>query len=427
MADTLKSVPGMSDLLPADARVWQFIEDTARAHFKVYGFAEIRVPIMEDTKLFSRGIGEGTQVVQKEMYTFIDRGGDSVTLRPEGTAGVVRAYIQHSLQAHDPINKLFYFGPMFRYERPQKGRLRQFHQIGAETFGTDSSAADAEMIIMLDRFIRKLGIRGYHLQINSLGTLAERVPFLAKLTADLESRKEKLCAECQNRLEKNPLRVFDCKNPQCRIELASAPSILDALAPETKAHFDAVCASLNHAGVEFVINPRIVRGLDYYEKTAFEFTSSQLGSQSAFAGGGRYNQLVQELGGAPTPAVGFAIGCERLVMLLQESPILASIVQPPRAGVYIAPMDEKALSAARTHLQTLRDHGLRAEMDYEAKSFKSSMRRADKHHFRFVILIGENELSNGTLTIKDLDKGSQTNISQLQLIEHFQQSAKTDL
>jgi len=417
MSDKIQSVPGMSDLLPAHSSLWQVIEQMARQHFAVYGFSEIRVPLLEDTKLFARGIGEATQVVSKEMYTFTDRGGDSITLRPEGTAGVVRAYVQHSLHAQEPINKVYYLGPMFRYERPQKGRLRQFHQIGAETFGANSPTSDAEMIILVDRLVKRLGIDSYQLQINSLGSHEERKPFMEKLTQLLLGFKNQLCADCHKRLEKNPLRVFDCKNASCQALTKNAPTLLEVLGPESKQHFEAVCRQLETAGVAFVINPRIVRGLDYYEQTAFEFISDKLGSQSAFAGGGRYNRLVEELGGEPTSAVGFAIGMERLVMLVDANRETNPLFTQKNRGVFLASFDEADRIIARQLVQVLRDAGIRAEADFEPKSIKSQMRRANKQGFRFVAVIGENERLSQTVALKDLESGMQTSVAQRELVE----------
>jgi histidyl-tRNA synthetase len=417
MSQPLKNVPGMNDVLPTHVAAWQRLEDIARRVLTRYGFAEIRMPLLEDTALFTRGIGNDTQVVQKEMYTFIDRGGDSVTLRPEGTAGVVRSFVQHTLGRENPLLKVWYSGPMFRYERPQKGRLRQFHQIGAETFGSAQPLADAELIIMLDRLLGELGIKDYRLELNSLGSAAERGPYLKKLVAALMAVREKLCDPCHQRLAKNPLRVFDCKNEACCAVLANAPTMLQTLTPAGRAHFDAVCAELKRAGVAFTINPRIVRGLDYYEHTAFEFLSNKLGSQSAFAGGGRYDRLVEELGGPPTPAVGFALGCERVVLLLEESGKTAP--EARRNGIFLVGLGAADLQRARELVQTLRDAGLTADASLESKSLKAQMKQADRLGLRFAGIIGEEELKSGAVMLKDLGDGSQTAVPMDQLKERL--------
>lgn len=406
-----QTIPGMHDILPSEIKTWQFLENKARTIFECYGFTEIRTPLLEDAQLFERGIGSETQVVQKEMYTFTDRGGDVVTLRPEGTASVVRAYIQHTLQRDNPQLKLYYMGPMFRYERPQKGRLRQFHQIGVEFLGEDSALADAEVVIMLDRFFQSLGLGGrYTLQINSLGTQSERLPFIKKLQSYLQQRQHALCEQCQKRLVTNPMRVFDCKNQSCQNEFVDAPLLINELEPSSRQHFDIFCEELQRAGVVFEINPRIVRGLDYYERTAFEFTSTQLGSQSAFAGGGRYNQLVEELGGVVTPAVGFAIGCERVVLLLQSLQQNAS--EAPRTpGCFFVSFDENSLKKARELTQLLRDHHIPAETPFLLKSLKSQMKRADKSGLAYAGLLGDAELKQSQVLLKDLVTGVSQNVA----------------
>lgn len=409
MSQQIRSIPGMNDILPVDASLWQRLENTAREVFEAYGFKEIRTPLLEETALFSRGVGEGTQVVKKEMYTFLDKGGDSVTLRPEGTASVVRSYLQNSLSAADAITKLYYLGPMFRYERPQKGRMRQFHQIGVETLGIDSPLADAEVVILLDRLVKKLGIQNYQVQVNSLGTAGERQEYLKILTRFLESKKKNVCPDCQERIATNPLRVMDCKEEVCQKQFKDAPLMLDHLSETSKAEFELFQKTLEQAAVEFIVNPRIVRGLDYYEKTAFEFTSSELGSQSAFAGGGRYNNLVQELGGDSVPGVGWALGCERLVMLMQieqeKNPVPKEL-----SGIYFVAMGETCFGKARELLQKLRDAGVKAEMDYSSKSFKSQMRRADKLGFKYAAILGENELTKNVVMLKDLGTGEQKEV-----------------
>ncbi len=409
MSQKIKSVTGMNDIFADDVTYWQRLETTAHAIFSRYNFHEIRTPILEETGLFSRAVGETTQVVQKEMYSFLDRGGDAVTMRPEGTAGVVRSYIEHNLAATDAITKLYYMGPMFRYERPQKGRLRQFHQIGVELLGVDSPHADAEVIIMLDRFVRALGISEYRLEINTLGISSERKAYLEKLTTFLTGIAANLCAECQVRLTKNPMRVLDCKNETCRHHLKTAPLILDNISDATRAEFETLQRCLKDAHVEFTINPKIVRGLDYYEKTSFEFVSDKLGSQSAFVGGGRYNSLVGELGGENTPGIGFGMGCERTVMLMMaaDTEKKAAAVK----GVYICVFDENGFAVGRDVLQKCRDAGLSADMDFTVKSLKSQMRRAGKFGFSHVAIIGDDEIKNNVVALKDMATGEQKKVS----------------
>lgn len=405
MTQKIQNLTGMNDILPAEAILWQQLEAVTRDIMSRYGYGEIRTPLLEDTSLFSRGIGTDTQVVQKEMYTFTDRSGESITLRPEGTAGVVRAYVQHALKAQEEICKLYCMGPMFRHERPQKGRLRQFHQMSLEIFGTDSPHADAEIVTVTDRIAKGVGLSGYTIYVNSLGTHEERRVYLEKLKAYFIQNKTGLCAECQKRLDTNPLRILDCKNEACQKLSHLAPKIIDHLGEESQKHFVLFQNDLKNFGIEFHINPHIVRGLDYYERTTFEFVSDKLGSQSAFAGGGRYNQLVEELGGDATSAVGVALGCERLILLMQEA--LAENQSLPLSGVYFVSFDEASQAKARELLQKVRDAGVRAEAAYESKSLKSQMRRANKLGFRYAALLGGDEMARQEVTLKDLSTGEQ--------------------
>jgi len=418
MNTKFKTITGMNDILPDEVGLWQWMEETTRKIFESYGFSEIRVPIMEDTSLFSRGIGENSQVVQKEMYTFDDKGGDSVTLRPEGTASVVRAYLQHSLAAQDAITKLYYSGPMFRYERPQKGRLRQFHQIGAEIIGVDTPLADAEVVIMLDRWVRALGIQDYQLEVNSIGRIEERKQYIDKLVAYFSPYKNDLSDNDKKRLDKNPLRMFDSKDEKCRQLCQDAPKILEELSPESQADFEQFQKYLDEAQVSYEVNPFIVRGLDYYEKTAFEFVSPLLGAQDAFAGGGRYNHLVKELGGGDVPAVGFAIGCERVILLLQETQGERT-VQFKQEGIYFAPMNELCFAKCRELLQNVRDEGMPGEMAYQITSLKSQMRRANKLNYQYVGIMGDDELAKGLITLKNLQSGEQKQVSLQDLIQNL--------
>lgn len=417
MVQKIKSIPGMQDITSQQMAFWHKMETTAREVFGAYGFSEIRTPLLEDTQLFARGIGEETQVVSKEMYTFEDRGGDSVTLRPEGTAGVVRAFVQHSFHAKDAISKLYYMGPMFRYERPQKGRLRQFHQIGAELMGVDTPLADAEVVILLDRWVQKLGVGDYRLEVNSLGTPEERESYLEKLVSYFKEHATELGADDQERLTKNPLRILDSKDPKAIALREKAPRLLESLGDESKAEFDSFLSTLKEAGVNYHINPFIVRGLDYYQKTTFEFISDALGSQSAFAGGGRYNQLVEELGGPLTPCVGFAAGCERLVMLMEEHSQQTESFKP---GAYFIPMTEAAFEKCRSLMQIVRDAGVCGEMDYYLKSMKSQMRRANKLKYQFAVILGDDELAAEQVMVKNLEDGQQKAVAWSDLVAAVQ-------
>lgn len=404
MSQKPKSIPGMHDLLGDEILYWQKLERVSRHILDAHGYREIRTPMLEETGLFERGIGDGTQVVKKEMYSFLDKGGEPVTLRPEGTAGVVRAYIEHSLGQQQEVNKLWYMGPMFRYERPQKGRLRQFHQIGVEVFGVDSPYADAEVVTLVDRIAKAVGVDSFDVMVNSLGTFEERKPYQTKLQEYFTLRLNDLCKECQERLGKNVLRIFDCKNPTCGEICNEAPVLLDFLSADSKRDFDVFQNALTLSGVRFTVNPRVVRGLDYYEKNTFEFVSDKLGAQSAFCGGGRYNHLVEELGGKASPGVGFGLGCERLVMLMQEC---APVSQTTRSGVFVMPLAEAAFPKARGILQNLRDQGVFADSVFVSKSLKAQMRHADRLNCRHVVILGEDELNRGVAQVKNLETGAQ--------------------
>ena len=413
---TFKIIPGTKDLLPPESALWQQIEQIIREHFGRHSYDEIRTPILENTHLFVRSIGTETGVVQKEMYTFDDKGGDSVTMRPEGTASVVRSYIENNLARQDPVTKLYYIGPMFRYERPQKGRLRQFHQAGCELIGTDSPEADIEMIAMLSDLIQKLGIQNFELQVNSLGCLDDatcRPRYLKTITDFLASKKESLCSECQRKLDTNPLRILDCKNEGCKALVVNAPIILDFLCSGCKPHHDQLVLGLNELGITYKINPRIVRGLDYYNRTAFEALSNDLGSQNAFAGGGRYNKLIASMGGPDKPAIGFAIGLERLVLLLKDQ------MQAPKNLVYLVGLGASVRTKVRELARNLRNANLNCEVDYEEKSIKAQMRRADKLGATTAIIIGENELAKGIAIVKNMKTQEQKEINLDQIVTYF--------
>jgi histidyl-tRNA synthetase len=416
----ITSIKGFADVLPGEVELWQTIEATARRVFSAYHFAEIRIPILEKTELFSRSIGETSDIVEKEMYTFPERYGDvsatakpdvvrdsaTVTLRPEGTAGVVRAYIEAEMFKTEPVRKLYYMGPMFRRERPQKGRMRQFHQIGAEVLGRGDPVADVELLLLLHDFMRALEFTEPSLQLNSLGCAECRPSYREKLLAFLQQRQERLCHNCRRRIERNPLRALDCKEPGCIQATQDAPSILDSLCSQCREHFATVQRLLRATGVGFTLNSRMVRGLDYYCRTAFEWTTAKLGSQSAVAAGGRYDGLVQALGGPAIPGVGFAIGVERIAMLLkmQERPAFGEL------AIYVVWVGENARDWAFPVVHQLRQKGLAVEMEGDVRSLKSQMRRADKLQASSVLIIGDEEFNKGVAILRDMASKQQEEV-----------------
>ncbi len=405
----VRSIRGFHDILPEDIGRWHHIEELAKNLFELYGYSEIRIPALEFTEVFARGLGTSSDIVEKEMYTFTDRDGSSLTLRPEGTAGVVRAYIENSMYTKTPQSKLYYTGMMFRHERPQKGRYRGFYQIGAELFGADAPESDAELIAMNHNFFGSIGLSGsVTLELSSLGDGECKPAYKSMLTDYFNGHKDRLCEDCQRRLGTNPLRILDCKQKTC-IEISKdAPKMLDNLCESCTEHFGRVKDSLDSIGVPYEINPKIVRGLDYYTRTVFEFTTDQLGAQNAVAAGGRYDGLVKELGGPETPAVGFAMGIERIVLLHQQ-------VVPEgfgrRVDIYIAYLGDEARNAAFSLAHELRSAGARVGADYGGKSLKSQMKRADKSGARYTIIIGEDELSRGVVKLRDMEKSSEDEIA----------------
>ncbi len=402
--EIISAIRGFKDILPAEAGQWLFVEEQARRVFHAFGFRDIRIPILEKTELFARGIGETTDVVEKEMYTFTDRGEESLTLRPEATAGVVRAYIEHALYAAEPVARLYTIGPMFRRERPQKGRYRQFYQIDAEILGLDDARVDAELILMLTHFLKAVGLTSSHVEINSLGCPLCRPAFRSAVVAHLQGREEELCGDCRRRIQTNPLRVFDCKIESCRAAVEDAPRLADFLCDECRAHFGTVQESLCLFGVPFSINNRMVRGLDYYTRTTFEVTTDVLGAQNAVVGGGRYDGLVQQLGGPDIPGIGFAIGFERLVSLMPTG--AEDFRRTP--ALFIAALGAEAQKIAFELANRLRLEGVEAEMDYAGKSLKSQMKRADKLGCRYALIIGDREIAEHTGVFRDLKNSSQT-------------------
>jgi histidyl-tRNA synthetase len=423
----IKAPRGTRDLLPPDTALWNFVEATARDVFRAYNFQEIRTPIFESTELFARGVGEETDIVSKEMFTWEDRGraesdkGQSLTLRPEATAGIVRAYIEHKLGDRG-LNKLFCFGPMFRRERPQKGRYRQFYQIDAEVIGPSSSgsespARDAEVLEMLATLLDRLGITGWTLELNSVGSSAERVRFNEALRIAIEPVKNKMCADCQRRAVTNPLRVLDCKVPEDQPIIDTLPRILDFLEAPSREHFDAVQNILTKTGVPFTINSRLVRGLDYYTRTAFEFTHGALGAQNAILGGGRYDGLSEALGGPAAPGIGFAIGEDRLVMSLQEKTPAESVVRKPDA--YIAPMAGMNAEAA-VLARELRRHNVVIELGDDTFRLKKSFEAATKAGAKYILIVGENEIKADAFALKNMATGEQVQVPRAELAAKIQ-------
>ncbi len=402
----LRGIKGVKDILPDEIARWQVIEETARRLSLSYGYQEIRVPVFELTELFARSIGASTDIVEKEMYTFQDRDGTSLTLRPEATAGVVRAYIEHNLGGSAISQKFFYLGPMFRHERPQAGRLRQFHQYGVEYFGTRSPLADVEVVSLLWRFLSGLGLPDPSLQVNSLGDAADRAPYKAALLEFLKKREDRLCQNCRRRMETNPLRVLDCKVPGCQAATEDAPRITDHLSAGSRQHFQDVQAGLRDLDIPFSVNSRLVRGLDYYTQTIFEVTCRGLGAQNAVAAGGRYDGLVEALGGASTPAVGFAVGLERVALVLP-----ASAIPPPQKLIFVAAFGQRGMAAGTRVLDELRGLGLRADTDYRASTLKAHLRQADRLGAEYVVIIGDDEVTTGRLLVRNMGTKEQEELS----------------
>ena len=399
MSKAIQAIRGMNDLLPETLLLWQRIEQTAAAVLRAYGYREIRFPILEKTELYKRSIGDVTDIVEKEMYTFEDRNGDSLTLRPEGTAGCVRAGIENGL-LHNQVQRLWYAGPMFRHERPQKGRYRQFHQIGVEAFGIGTPDIDAELILLSARLWRTLGLRDLELQINSLGTPAARAGYRQALVGYLRAHEQVLDEDSRRRLETNPLRVLDSKNPGMQAMIASAPSLQEYLDSESRTHFDTLRRLLDQAGIVYRVNPRLVRGLDYYTRTVFEWVTGALGAQGTICAGGRYDGLVEQLGGHPTLAAGFALGIERLAELAAVQQVTGVNMAPQ---VYIAPLGEGAVvEKAITLSEQLRDYGLRVELNCGGGSLKSQLKRADRSGAGYALILGEGELAAGQVSVKNL-------------------------
>ncbi|MGV2424047.1 UNVERIFIED_CONTAM: histidine--tRNA ligase [Pseudomonas aeruginosa] len=422
MSKSLQAIRGMNDILPEQTPAWRYLERTFAGLLDGYGYSEIRLPILEFTELFARGIGEGTDVVDKEMYTFLDRNGESLTMRPEGTAGCVRAVLEHGLSGGGQVQKLWYTGPMFRYEKPQKGRYRQFHQIGVEVFNLPGPDIDAELIILTWRLWQKLGMAdAVTLQLNTLGSSEARARYREALVAYLQERFEQLDEDSQRRMTTNPLRILDSKVESTQTLLVGAPTLHDYLDEESIAHFEGLKARLDAVGLRYEINQKLVRGLDYYCRTAFEWVTDKLGAQGTVCGGGRYDGLVSQFGGKPTPGVGFAMGVERLVLLLETLGVIPAELKRP-ADLYVCAFGEPAELAALTLAEQLRSAipGIRLLVNAGAGSFKSQFKKADKSGARFALILGEDEVANRVVGFKPLrDEGEQQSIAWDALPEHL--------
>ena len=401
----IKAVRGVRDILPSETGKWQRVEAAARRTFEAYGYREIRLPLFERTELFARGIGDETDIVKKEMYTFEDRGGDSITLRPEATAGLLRAYIEHGFQVEPKPVRLYTVGPMFRYERPQAGRYRQFHQANVEALGEPQPAVDAEVIAMLMDFFRELGfVERLALHVNSIGDTADRAAYIARLLEYLRPHTAALCGECQARLERNPLRVLDCKVPDCQPVIEKAPSILDSLSPEAAKHFERVREYLDALGQAYTVTPRLVRGLDYYVRTTFEVLTTELGAQNAVAGGGRYDGLIERLGGPADPGVGFAIGLERVVLLLEDHDAAS------RPFVLLIPLGEAALRRLLPVTRAARQAGVAVELGYGGRKLPRELERANKLGVAYAVIAGDNEIASGEAVLRAMGSGEQRRV-----------------
>lgn len=422
MANPINAIRGMNDILPHETVFWQYVENILRTVLQSYGYQEIRFPILEKTELFKRSIGEATDIVEKEMYTFLDRNNESLTLRPEGTASCVRAGNEHGL-FYNQIQRLWYLGPYFRYERPQKGRYRQFHQCGAEVFGLEGPDIDAELILLTAKILEKLHLKSHvSLQLNSLGSIAARGQYREELVSYFLLHKDQLDEDSQRRLTTNPLRILDSKNPAMQALIENAPRLLDYLDPESKQHFAKLQDYLTHAGLTFTINPRLVRGLDYYTKTVFEWVTTELGAQGTICAGGRFDGLVDQLGGKPTPAIGFALGMERTILLVQQ--IKQDLIQLASPHIYFITDNDTAFKSAIKIADALRDQlpGLRIMMNCGNGTFKNQFKKADKSGAKIALILGEQELQNNVVAVKFLRENiEQTNIPHDALYDFLKQ------
>lgn len=404
------SIPkGTKDMLPEDAYKWHYVESKARETAALFGFKEIRTPMFEHTELFQRGVGETTDIVTKEMYTFLDKGNRSMTLRPEGTAGVARAFIENGLAQGIMPMKAYYLASVFRYERPQNGRLREHHQFGVELYGSDLPAADVEVISLAYAFLKSVGLKSLELNLNSIGCKTCRAEFNAALKKYIGENLDNMCGQCRERFDKNPLRILDCKEEKCKVITAGAPKITDYLCDDCKVHFESVQNMLTALKIPFTVNPSVVRGLDYYTRTVFEFVSKDIGAQGTVCGGGRYNNLVEEVGGKSTPAVGFGLGLERLLLVLENTGNL--VAEKERDDLYIASMGERACAYVPVLVSDLRAQGVKTEFDIMARGLKAQMKYADKNGAKFVVVIGDDEIDRGTVTVKRMETGETVEVA----------------
>ncbi len=425
MAILTKAPRGTQDVLPDQSAKWQYVEKTALKVADLFGFKEIRFPTFEHTELFARGVGDSTDVVQKEMYTFLDKGERSITLRPEGTAGTMRALIEHGVLAGALPVKVCYLTNCFRYEKPQAGRLREFHQFGVELVGAASAAADAEVIALVSQIFDQLQIEGLSLEINSIGCPTCRAAYNEALKEYFHSHEEELCDTCRERLDRNPMRILDCKSPICHKIAEGAPVILDYLCDDCKAHFEELQERLDEFGIEYTINPTIVRGLDYYTRTVFEFVSNAIGAQGTVCGGGRYDGLIELLGGQPTPSIGFGMGIERLLLLMEKTGV--PFPEEGSVDLYIGSMGKAASIEAARLVNSLRAEGFKAESDVVGRSVKAQMKYADKIGALFSCILGDSELESGKVTVKNMKDGSSEEVELEELIEYLYESRIGDL
>lgn len=416
------TLKGFKDILPEDVGTWQRLESKARSVLQTFGFHEIKTPIMERTELFSRSIGLDTDIVSKEMYSIVDAKGKSISLRPEATASVARAYIQHRLYDKNPVQKLFTFGPMFRRERPQKGRFRQFYQINAEILGDSGPRSDADLIIMATTILNEAGLSGLTLHLNSLGCAQCRPRFRQGLQEYLAQRTDALCSDCQKRAKTNPLRVFDCKVETCNEVVSNAPSILDHICEDCRRHFDSLQVYLDDSNIPFILNHRLVRGLDYYTRTSFEFQTEHLGAQNAVCGGGRYDGLLRLLGGPDHPAIGFAMGIDRLVDLMDE----AGKENSPVPALFVAGLGEKAEGVVFGWVRDLRKAGIRVEMEYTSKGLKAQMKKADRLGAKKVLMVGDNELASGKGLLRDMETKEQKEMDLTNIVDNLKKVLRRD-
>ena len=405
---SINSPKGTKDILPDQIYKWNYVESIFLDLCRKYGFKEIRTPSFEHTELFARGVGDTTDIVEKQMYTFKDYAGRSVTLKPEGTSCIVRSFIEHKMYADVQPSKFCYDISCFRYEKPQSGRLREFHQLGVEVFGTDNTLADSEVITLAADYFKILGIRELELHINSIGCPVCRKKYREALQQFLKPKYDELCDTCKNRYERNPMRILDCKSPICQEHSAGAPVMLDYLCEECQSAFDSLKNNLNNSGVDFTVDPGIVRGLDYYTKTAFEFVSTDIGAQGTVCGGGRYDNLIEEIGGPPLPGVGFALGIERLLLVMDSAGI--EIPEPDTPDVFIAVMGDRAKSFGLKLMRTLRNSGLSAEMDLLGRNFKGQFKYADRINAKNTVVIGDNELDMQKVAIKNMKTSNQVEV-----------------